>query len=262
VSMKDKIIPCNCTIVTESSVQASTRLTAILGSDNVQPAPQFLIVNPPVYGELIFDENEPDLVTYVPYEDFSGTDQFTYCVVLEDETLTQPAYVTIATVPSQRPIATGGTFYCTKNSSCSGKLSGYDIDGTIGLYSIFEQPEHGTVSLNTVTGEFVYQAKRGYTGETWFTFTVTDSDGLISEPVRITIRVSSLIDNLRSTGRLGAAAIILCVVLSAVGGVVALVIISSARRRRELDDEKAKSRLFDYSGSGSDDYDFYDDYRS
>lgn len=256
VSMYSTMVACNSTIITESSVSAATRLTAIIGIDTVQPAPDFVILTQPTYGELAFDENEAELVTYIPYKDFSGTDYFSYAIVLEDGTYSEPAHVTIATVPSQRPTASGGTFYCTKNSSCSGRLSGYDIDGSIGLYSISEQPEKGYVELDAVTGKFVYHAEKGFTGSVFFTFTVSDNDGLSSESARIDIHVTSLFESLRSSGRMGAAVVLICIILAALAAVITLIIFKGAQRRRMEEDEKAKSRLFEF---GSSDRNYFDD---
>lgn len=258
VGMTEIPVVCNATIITESSVAASTRLTAILGEDTIQPPLEFVILTQPVYGTIETAENERDLITYIPYEDFSGTDRFTYAAVLEDGSYTETGYVTIATVPSQRPTASGGVFYCTKNSSCSGRLVGYDVDGSIAEYILAAQPEHGRVELDRVTGEFIYYSDRGFTGDASFSFTVTDSDGLVSDPVEVTVRVSSLLENLKNTGRLGAAVVLLCAALAAVAGVVAFVIITRARHRRELEEEQKKSRLFEFGGSMSDnDYDDY-----
>ncbi len=258
VGMAEIPVVCNATIITESSVAASTRLTAIRGEDTIQPPPEFVILTQPVYGTIERSESEPDLITYIPYEDFSGTDRFTYAALLEDGSYTETGYVTIATVPSQRPSASGGIFYCTKNSSCSGRLVGYDVDGTIAGFILVDQPEHGRVELDKVTGKFIYYSDKGFTGDASFSFTVTDSDGLVSEPVEVTVRVSSLLENLKNTGRLGAATVLLCAALAAVAGVVAFVIITRARHRRELEEEQKKSRLFEFGGSMSDrDYDDY-----
>ncbi len=249
VDMAEIPIVCNGTIVTESSVEASIRLSALIGRESVEPAPQYIILTQPVYGELVISENEPDLVTYIPYKDFSGTDLFTFAAVLEDGTQTNEAYVTIATVPSQRPNAHSEVYYCTKNSSCSGRLSGYDIDGTINIFTITDYPENGKLELDTVTGDFTYYAESGYTGTVRFSFTVTDSDGLISDPVSVEIKVSSLIENLRSSGRLGTAIVLFCIGIAALAALAAYFFVSAAKRRRQFEEDIAKSRLFEYGGS-------------
>lgn len=261
VCMIEETVVCNSTIITESSTPGGVRLEALLGEETVAPAPQFVITSPPVYGVIEFDETEPDLISYIPYKDFSGTDSFTFAAVREDGSLTADGFVSIATIPSQRPAANGGAFYCTKNSSCDGRLSGYDVDGQITFFTLVNSPENGRIELDGVTGEFKYYAERGFAGTDSFSYTVTDSDGLISDPVEVTITVSSLLDNLRETGRLGATVVLICLVLVCVGGFIALIAVSAARRRREEENEKAKSRLFDFGGSGQRNrFDYYDNY--
>ncbi len=260
--MMEEAVVCNSTIITESSTPGSIRLTALLGSETVTPAPVFNIISHPVYGTCEFSESEPDVVTYHPYQDFSGTDSFTFVAVMPDGSVTAEGFVSIATIPSQRPVANSGVFYCSRNGSCTGRLTGYDIDGKISVFSVVEQPANGQLELDSVTGEFRYRAGSGFTGTDTFSFTVTDTDGLSGDPVQVEIVVSSLIDNLRQTGRLGAAVVILCAVLIGVAAVVTLIIISASRRRREERMEIAKSRLFEFGGSEQNDgyYNGYDDY--
>lgn len=267
VMMSEQAAVCNATIITESSTPGSVRLAAIMGNETVSPSPVFNIISQPVYGTLEISETEPDLVTYIPYQDFSGTDSFTYVAVMPDGAVTAEGFVSIATIPSQRPVANAEKFFCSRNSGCTGRLSGYDIDGQISLFSVVEQPANGQLELNGMTGEFTYKPAGGFTGTDSFTFTVTDSDGVVSDPVQVEIVVSSLIDNLRQTGRLGAATVIVCVTLAALAAVAALIIVSVSRRRREERMEIAKSRLFEFGGSGQNegyysDYsnDYYDDY--
>ncbi len=277
VFMNDSIVVCNASIISESGTGSSTRLSAIMGTETVIPSPEFIITTPPTYGTLEFDPNEPDLITYIPYKDFSGSDCFSFAAINPDGTQSDEGFVSISTIPGQRPTASAGIFYCSKNASCSGRLSGYDIDGRISYFSISAQPQYGRVELDTVTGEFVYYADSGFTGNDFFEFTVTDSDGLNSEPVKIELVVSSLIDNLRQTGRLGAAVVLLCIALATIAALTALIIVSVSKHRREEHQEMEKGRLFDfgsplnnsnyYDHSSFSDYDSYsgyndDDYNS
>ncbi len=262
VMVSDRMVACNDSMVSESSSDSTIRLAALRGTETVLPSPEFTIISYPTYGVLGFDPLEPDLATYTPYKDFSGTDSFTFAAVNEDGSLSEPAFVNISTIPSQRPAATPGIFYCSKNSGCDGRLSGYDIDGQITAFAITVQPENGTVELDSVTGEFVYTASRGFTASDCFYFSVTDSDGLKSEEVKVEVVVSSLIDNLRQTGRLGAAVVLLCIAVAAIAAFAALIIVSVSRHRRYELMEMEKSRLFDFGGSVQDDYyddDYYDD---
>ena len=263
VFVTEEMVVCNTSIISESNLGGSVRLSALLGKETVSPAPEFVITSKPVYGTIEFDPIEQDIISYIPYKDFSGTDSFSFAAVNPDGTLTAEGFVTISAVPSQRPTAAPGSFYCTKNASCEGRLSGYDIDGQIGFFNLAEQPQHGTVELDGVTGEFVYHASFGFIGTDHFTYTVTDSDGLVSDPVQVEITVSSLIDNLRQTGRLGAAAVLLCTMLAGIAAITALIIVTVSKRRREEMQEIEKSRLFEFGGSEQDTgFDYYDQYSS
>lgn len=52
-------------------------------------------------------------------------------------------------------------------------------------------PAHGNVSINPTTGVITYTPTNGYSGADSFTYTVRDSNGIISAPTTVTLRVNA-----------------------------------------------------------------------
>ncbi len=92
------------------------------------------------------------------------------------------------------------TTYQEYNTSIA--LSGTDADGTVTTYTVTQLPSHGTLwtlggsqitAVPTITTPSLYYIPAlGYAARDNFTFTVTDNDGLISDPAVILITVIGL----------------------------------------------------------------------
>uniref|UniRef100_UPI001055D10A tandem-95 repeat protein n=1 Tax=Marinomonas flavescens TaxID=2529379 RepID=UPI001055D10A len=71
-----------------------------------------------------------------------------------------------------------------------------DVDGTIDPTTVVitTQPEHGTVSVDSETGEVTYTPNDNYNGEDSFEYTVKDNNGLVSNPATVSLTVNSVDD--------------------------------------------------------------------
>ncbi|MBQ3063561.1 MAG: S-layer homology domain-containing protein [Clostridia bacterium] len=74
----------------------------------------------------------------------------------------------------------------------AGTLQAEDADGDALYYEICSYPTNGSVSLDTVTGKFVYEPAEGYHGEDSFTWRAQDENGGYSEPATIQVTVREL----------------------------------------------------------------------
>ncbi len=73
--------------------------------------------------------------------------------------------------------------------SLTGTLTATDPEGDALYFEIADYPQNGTVSLNTVTGAFVYTPNRGYVGEDSFTWRVQDACGAYAPSATVTVTV-------------------------------------------------------------------------
>ncbi len=240
VGAENGIIAGNDTYATDSGtlINASLVLYDAAGVTSASDAAggdglEYVITERPKYGT--FSVSADGLVTYTPYEDFAGADMFRYYVEGDDGSRSNEAIVTIAIIPSKRPMTSDGYFTCAKNYYCEGTLKADDIDGSVIRYELLSSPESGTLTLNDVTGEFRYEPTEDYLGLVMFTFSVMDDDGLVSSEGVVYIEVLTLINNLKVTGKLTGVIIAGIGIITAVTVLTVMLITAAAKRhRREL----------------------------
>ncbi len=201
----------------------------------------------PRYGEL--EVNGLDFV-YSPPENFAGTETFGYTAVTANGIVSNEAFVSIITVPSEKPKADSLKIDCASGKGYSGKLSAKDLDGKITTYMIETYPEHGTLDFSASNGSFTYTAEGDYTGEDSFTFYVYDDEGLKSETAAVNISVDTYLNILRSGGEL-TRIIITAVILFAVITTLAVIIITGTVRKRRKQDREFEEQ---YNQLPYDDY--------
>ncbi|MBT6433069.1 MAG: tandem-95 repeat protein, partial [Deltaproteobacteria bacterium] len=165
----------------------------VLTASDVEDDPlTFEIVAAPVHGTL---EGTPPNVIYVPNQDITVTDSFTF-VANDGELNSEEATVTI-NVEAVNSIPTLIDDTYTTVGGCAvttffddGVLSNdSDEDGDILTVAIVDEPEHGTVILNE-DGSFSYTPNIPLHQTDSFTYSATD--GLVeSEPATVTITVDS-----------------------------------------------------------------------
>jgi len=100
----------------------------------------------------------------------------------------------IITVLDTAPVAYAASFTTAEDISYSGVAKATDIDvGQKLTYSIVTQPTHGTVTINSTTGAYVYKPALNYNGPDSFTFKASDGT-LTSNAAKININVTPVND--------------------------------------------------------------------
>ncbi|MCG6156582.1 tandem-95 repeat protein [Rubinisphaera margarita] len=129
------------------------------------------LVDGPEHGTLTFRADGS--FDYTPDPDFTGTDGFTYRAT--DGTLESGlGFVTLNVTPTNdTPVAVGGTIITNEDQSASGQLTANDIDGDELLFSLVQEPNHGTLILDA-DGSYEYIPHANYHGTDSFTFRVND----------------------------------------------------------------------------------------
>ncbi|WP_448679534.1 retention module-containing protein [Pseudomonas nicosulfuronedens] len=131
----------------------------------------------PTHGSVSFGSDGQ--YTYTPAKDYNGSDSFT--VVVSDGkggSVEQVVNVGINPV-NDAPTAASQTVSGAEDTPISGKILASDIDGDTLAYAVKAgfTPAHGSVSLNTATGDYIYTPAANYNGPDSFTVTVSDGKG-------------------------------------------------------------------------------------
>ena len=147
------------------------RLSAV---DPLDAPLQYLVVDAPAKGVLsIVDTNTGEFI-YVPNPDIEGEDAFTFKARSEFHD-SNTATVSITIDPSNgQPIAQNDTITVFENISYSGQLTAQDIDQDLLTFSLTDQPNMGSIELDSASGEYVYTPNQDRSGEDSFSYRVND----------------------------------------------------------------------------------------
>jgi VCBS repeat-containing protein len=149
-----------------------------------------MLVEDVQHGKLKLNANGS--FTYVPDENYSGSDQFTYSV--SDGSKSSPAVVVTLTITpvEDLPIAVGDSFEVNYQSVLMIEKPGVlandsDADGDELTAVLDQAPAHGDLVLNP-DGSFEYTPDAGFEGSDSFSYWVEDGKGK-SESVKVSIQV-------------------------------------------------------------------------
>lgn len=98
----------------------------------------------------------------------------------------------VGTMPSLNfaPTVASGTLSAEKEIPCHGSLSAVDKEGDAVTYFLISEPKHGKLTLDNITGKFVYSPDENFSGRDRFSFVAKDYYGNISGEAEIKITVS------------------------------------------------------------------------
>ncbi len=157
-------------------------------SDNGQTL-VYSIVSRPAHGTVSISNVTTGAYTYTPASGYIGSDSFTFKA--NDGYLDSNTASVSATVTDAAPVADAGSYNVTGNGHVSGTLKATAASPSETLtYAIVSQPAHGTVSLDTGTGQFTYIPAHGYSGTDSFTFKANDGT-LDSNNATVTLTISA-----------------------------------------------------------------------
>ncbi|MCZ7644024.1 MAG: Ig-like domain-containing protein [Planctomycetota bacterium] len=142
---------------------------------------------------------ETGAFTYMPDQDFFGTDTFTYFAQnsLATPQMSMLATVTINVAGVNDPPVAGNWFMQTQeNGAVSDNLSNAltDVDGAAPTFTRLTNAANGNVALNTATGSFTYTPNPGFNGADSFTWRANDTVAN-SNTGTVSLMVSPVNDN-------------------------------------------------------------------
>lgn len=128
--------------------------------------------------------------TYVPQQNFSGTDSFVY--TLSDGGASVDVAVTLTVRPvNDRPVAQSDTFSVARGAALVGQVltNDGDVDGQTLTAILAQGPTHGRLALES-DGTFVYVPDSGYAGMDSFSYQA--SDGALTAPATVAVNVATV----------------------------------------------------------------------
>ena len=136
----------------------------------------FRLATLPAKGEVIITNAQTGAFTYTPHQDLNGSDSFFF--VVHDGTLeSNAAKVDIEITPvNDAPVTENvGPLTTFSDESLRGELSASDVDNDALIYKIHSQPGKGTVSLDAVSGDYIYTPNGSDLGADSFTYSASDA---------------------------------------------------------------------------------------
>ncbi|MGV6818068.1 MAG: Ig-like domain-containing protein [Thiotrichales bacterium] len=133
--------------------------------------------------------NENGQFTYTPDDDFNGQDSFHYRITDGSGEISDALVIVNVTPVNDLPNAIDNAVTTQEDTPVTINALANDIDpdGDSLTVESYEQPSHGTVTLND-DGSFNYVPADQFSGEDGFTYTVTDNHGgSSSAAVQITV---------------------------------------------------------------------------
>ena len=134
-------------------------------------------------GANIIVEKETGKFNYYTYNDMAGDDNFTIAVSDGIDTIHVDFNVHIESIIKTN---TQQFIKLRKGGSYSGTIVATDDDGDTLSYSLSKKPEHGMVSVASISGSYTYVPLDGYVGPDSFAIEVTDG----VQPVLVNFTVS------------------------------------------------------------------------
>jgi gliding motility-associated-like protein len=161
--------------------------------DNSLDPASLLVITSPLNGQAVV-QPATGMIEYVPQENFTGVDSFTYTVSDAQGAISLPVLVTITVAPvNDVPVAVNDEASTNENTPVDIDIISNDIDVdndvTPGSIVITTNPVHGTVVLNPVTGSVTYTPDPDFTGNDSFTYTLQDPSGSTSPPATVTVNI-------------------------------------------------------------------------
>jgi len=166
-----------------------TSLTITLSGNDIDGTIESYQVTPPANGAL---SGTAPALTYIPNENFYGSDSFTYSVNDNNggESLAATINIEVASV-NDIPTATGQSVQLNEDDSIAIVLFASDIDGTITNYTV-SSPANGT--LSGTPPYLTYTPTPDFNGSDEFTFRAIDNDGAQSNTQTIDIAITPVND--------------------------------------------------------------------
>ena len=150
------------------------------------------IVSQPANGTISVNP-QTGVITYTGKKDFFGTDSFRYTVGDNTQGRSNIATVTVSLANvNDAPVAVADVGKTIAGAVTVSVLDNdYDVDSVLlpSTITVVSGPQSGSVTIDKVNGTITYTPPANFQGGDLLQYTITDSDGAVSEPGTIRFRV-------------------------------------------------------------------------
>ena len=130
----------------------------------------------PAHGTVTLNEATGGFV-YTPAPNYNGSDRFVV-TISDGNGGTTTSKINIGVLPvNDAPVTSNLNLTTPENIAITSQVTASDVDGDSLSFSVGTSPAHGTVSLNSATGTFVYTPTTNFSGGDSFTVIVSDRNG-------------------------------------------------------------------------------------
>ncbi|MFC3115100.1 retention module-containing protein [Cellvibrio fontiphilus] len=172
-STNDAPVASNLNLTTDEDIPVNG---AVLASDPDSDPLSFLVSANPTHGSVILNP-VTGTFTYTPNTNYHGSDSFVVSISDGKGGVTTST-VTIDVNPiNDAPVTADQNLTTNENQAIPGTVSGSDPDGDSLRFLLQTPPGSGSLSLDILTGQFIYNPGAGFTGTDSFVVRVTDGNG-------------------------------------------------------------------------------------
>ncbi|QIE86184.1 retention module-containing protein [Pseudomonas nitroreducens] len=130
----------------------------------------------PAHGSVTVNAATGDY-TYTPAKDYNGPDSFTVRVSDGKGGFADSVVNVNVTPVNDAPTTADQSKTTAEDTALAGKIVASDVDGDTLSYAVKTGVAHGTLALNTATGDYTYTPAKDYNGPDSFTVRVSDGKG-------------------------------------------------------------------------------------
>ncbi len=145
---------------------------------------------------IVEDENGNQTIQYTPNENYNGTDTITYTISDGNGGETTKTLTVNINSVNDDPIVNDDSASVNEDNSVIINVleNDSDIEDVLGYsnINIVDQPVFGNIVINN-DGTITYTPNENYNGNDYFTYSITDSDGITKE-AKVNITVNSIND--------------------------------------------------------------------
>ncbi|WP_193452751.1 retention module-containing protein [Pseudomonas nitroreducens] len=181
----DSVVNVNVTPVNDAPTTADQSKTTaedtalagkIVASDVDGDTLSYAVKTGVAHGTLTLNTATGDY-TYTPAKDYNGPDSFTVRVSDGKGGFADSVVNVNVTPVNDAPTTADQSKTTAEDTALTGKIVATDVDGDTLSYAFQSQAAHGTVVLNTATGDYTYTPSKDYNGPDSFTVRVSDGKG-------------------------------------------------------------------------------------
>ncbi|MES2457702.1 MAG: Ig-like domain-containing protein [Bacteroidota bacterium] len=170
-----------------ATTPANTAVTIPVKDNDQSKTGTTVIINTnPTNGSVVV--NSAGVPVYTPNGPFSGKDTFTYKLRDANNIESDPINVVI----NVKPVGSADNVTTPVNTTISIPVKNNDFSNTGTTPVVVTGPSHGTVTI-IPSGNAVFIPATGYTGNDTFTYKLTTSDGVESDPITVTVTINAIV---------------------------------------------------------------------